>query len=219
VAARTDPHSGQPEAKATPATIAPIGLAFRGFARLPMAAPQGAPNREPEWPPGTWWTRVAAAEGFEYRLATSRGPLFWHDFAYRRLGSNGSLAEHLDGQVYRAAAFVDERLDGCLSIGPEDPALQPGALGLSPADALEGGAARILKTQIFEYYIAETETVVCACFQVGIEAVRKALACGAAKSVEDIGRTLGAGTNCGSCLPELKRIMVHECSAHPPYPR
>ena len=219
VAARTDPHSGQPEAKATPATIAPIELAFRGFARLPMAAPQEVPNRGPEWPPGTWWTRVAAAEGVEYRLATSRGPLFWHDFACRRLGSNASLAEHLDGQVYRAAAFVDERLDGCLSIGPADPALQPGALGLSPADALEGGAARILKTQIFEYYIAETETVVCACFQVGIEAVRKALACGAAKSVEDIGRTLGAGTNCGSCLPELKRIMVHERSAHPPHPR
>jgi assimilatory nitrate reductase catalytic subunit len=219
VAARTDPHSGQPEAKATPATIAPIELAFRGFARLPIAASERAPaDRESEWPPGTWWTRVAAPEGVEYRLATSRGPLFWHDFACRRLGLNASLAEHLDGQVYRAGAFVDERLDGCLSIGPADAPLQPGGLGLTPADALDGSAAGILKTQIFEYYIAETETVVCACFQVGVEAVRKALACGAAKSVEDIGRTLGAGTNCGSCLPELKRIMVHERSADPPHP-
>jgi assimilatory nitrate reductase catalytic subunit len=58
------------------------------------------------------------------------------------------------------------------------------------------------------------EAVVCACFQVGIEAVREAVACGASKSVEDIGRKLGAGTNCGSCLPELKRIVAHERIAH-----
>jgi assimilatory nitrate reductase catalytic subunit len=218
VAAHTDAHSGQPEAKATPAAIAPIELPFRGFARLPLDASPTAPaGLEAEWPPGTWWTRVAAGEGVEYRLATSRGPLFWHDFACRWLGSSASLAEHIDGQVYRAAAFVDERLDGCLSIGPSDAPPRPGALGLTPADALEGNATRILKTQISEYYIAETDPVICACFQVGTEAVRKALACGAAKGVEDIGRTLGAGTNCGSCLPELKRIVVHERSAHTPH--
>ena len=37
-----------------------------------------------------------------------------------------------------------------------------------------------------------------------------ALASGAAASVEEIGVALRAGTNCGSCLPELKRIVNYE---------
>jgi assimilatory nitrate reductase catalytic subunit len=206
VAARTDPYSGQPEAKATPATIAPIGFPFRGFARMRAAL---AP------PAGTWWARVAVAEGVEYRLATSRGPMFWHDFAYRRLGSEARLAEQFDGRVYRAAAFLDDRFDGCLCVGPAEAPPQWDLLGLTPADVPEGGQQRILKTRISGYYMGQTEAVVCACFQVGLDAVRKAVACGAANSVEDIGRTLRAGTNCGSCLPELKRIVVHERIAHP----
>ena len=52
--------------------------------------------------------------------------------------------------------------------------------------------------------------VICACFGVGLNVIRAALASGAAASVEDIGVVLRAGTNCGSCLPELKRIVVHE---------
>ena len=62
--------------------------------------------------------------------------------------------------------------------------------------------------------MGETEQVVCACFRVGLDAVRQAIN-GGAISVKDIGRTLGAGTNCGSCLPELKRIIVDERIAHP----
>jgi assimilatory nitrate reductase catalytic subunit len=59
------------------------------------------------------------------------------------------------------------------------------------------------------------EPIVCACFQVGLDTVRKAVSCGAVKTVADIGQTLRAGTNCGSCLPELKRIIVDEHITHP----
>ena len=43
VAPRTDPYSGQPEAKATPAAIAPVDFRMRGFAltRQPIALPRG----------------------------------------------------------------------------------------------------------------------------------------------------------------------------------
>jgi assimilatory nitrate reductase catalytic subunit len=40
--------------------------------------------------------------------------------------------------------------------------------------------------------------------------VRKAVSSGTACTVADLGRTLRAGTNCGSCLPELKRMLVHD---------
>jgi assimilatory nitrate reductase catalytic subunit len=204
VSPRTDPYSGQPEAKATPATVAPVDFALRGFTR----------SRAPlTLPAGTWWTRVAVADGMEYRLATSQGPLFWHDFAYRWLGPDARLAEQLDGSVYRAAAFLDGHLDGCLCVAPAETSPQWDLAGL--AAAAEDGGRRIPKIEASDYYMGETEPVVCACFQVGLDAVRKAVNSGSATSVGDIGRTLRAGTNCGSCLPELKRIIVDERIAHP----
>ena len=86
---------------------------------------------------------------------------------------------------------------------------------LAAAQAPEDAGRRIPKSQACDYYIGETEPVVCACFQVGLDAVREAVNSGGATSVADIGRTLRAGTNCGSCLPELKRIIVDERIAHP----
>jgi assimilatory nitrate reductase catalytic subunit len=50
--------------------------------------------------------------------------------------------------------------------------------------------------------------VVCACFGVGIAAIEKLIASGAVKSVEAIGQHLKAGTNCGSCRPEIKRLIT-----------
>ena len=49
--------------------------------------------------------------------------------------------------------------------------------------------------------------VICSCFGVGLNVIRGALRSGAAATVEEIGKALRAGTNCGSCLPELKRIV------------
>ena len=57
--------------------------------------------------------------------------------------------------------------------------------------------------------LAETGPVICACFGVGLAVIRDAIASKRATNVEAIGKALRAGTNCGSCLPELKRI-VHD---------
>jgi assimilatory nitrate reductase catalytic subunit len=205
VSARTDPHSGQPEAKATPATIAAVDFSLRGFIRTRAAL---------TLPAGTWWARVAVAEGLEYRVATSQGPMLWHDFAYRGLAPDARLAEQLDGRTYQVAAFLDGQLEGCICLAPAETAPQWDLAALAAAAAAEDGGRRIPETHASDYYMGETEAVVCACFQVGLDAVRKAVNSGAT-SVGDIGRTLRAGTNCGSCLPELKRIIVDERIAHP----
>jgi assimilatory nitrate reductase catalytic subunit len=200
VSAHTDPYSGQPEAKATPATIEPVSFGLRGFARVhdPIILPDG-----------TWWARVAVAGATEYRLATNCGPMVWHDFAYRWLAGDARLAERLEGQSYRAASFIDGELDGCVCVQPAD--CTTPAVALTAADGEDGGAQ---PARMANHAIGETETVICACFSVGVDTVRKAVACGAARTVADIGRTLRAGTNCGSCLPELKRIIVHERVTH-----
>jgi len=51
--------------------------------------------------------------------------------------------------------------------------------------------------------------IVCACFGVGKKTLEQAIAQGAA-SVEALGIRLKAGTNCGSCLPELKALLAAE---------
>jgi assimilatory nitrate reductase catalytic subunit len=208
VAPHVDPHSGQPEAKATPAAIAPVSFSLRGFTRTRHAM---------TFPQGTWWTRVRVAQGVEYRLATDSGPMVWHDFVYRWLGSEAELSEQLDlpGKIYRAAAFRDGDIDGCFSLGPADSPPQWETLEpLSPPDAAHGAAGRSLPMRSASDYVVETQAVVCACFNVGCDAVREAVAAGSARTVEDVGQLLRAGTNCGSCLPELKRIIAGERSAH-----
>ena len=52
--------------------------------------------------------------------------------------------------------------------------------------------------------------VVCACFGVGLISIREAIAPGGATTPEAIGSVLRAGTNCGSCVPELRRIIARE---------
>jgi assimilatory nitrate reductase catalytic subunit len=49
--------------------------------------------------------------------------------------------------------------------------------------------------------------VVCACFGVGRASICDAIA-GGARNAAEIGAKLKAGTNCGSCIPELKRLIA-----------
>jgi assimilatory nitrate reductase catalytic subunit len=55
--------------------------------------------------------------------------------------------------------------------------------------------------------LASSGPIVCACFGVGHTAIRDAIAAGA-NSAAAIGVQLNAGTNCGSCIPELKRLIA-----------
>ncbi len=192
----TDPFSGQPEAKATPAAIAPVTFAMRGFVRT---------RRATAFPNATWWTRIAIANGYEYRVASDHGPMVWHDFAYRMLTEDGKLAEHLAERTYRAAAIVDGEVDGLICIGPSDQPLSMGDL-----NALEGHDDGIPLTRIAAASMTETEPVVCACFGIGAEVIRNAVASGMAGTIAAIGQATRAGTNCGSCLPELKRLVAQE---------
>jgi assimilatory nitrate reductase catalytic subunit len=61
--------------------------------------------------------------------------------------------------------------------------------------------------------LASSGPIVCACFGVGRTAICDAIAAGA-KSAVEIGARLKAGTNCGSCIPEMKRLIA-EAEARP----
>jgi assimilatory nitrate reductase catalytic subunit len=195
-----DPFSGQPEAKASPAAIAPVEYRYRGFvlSRARVAVPAE-----------TWWARASVAGGEGLLLASNDAPQVWRERAAALFGAQAELTEYVDELRggYRVAAFIDGRLAGCLFIGPAAAAPQWDAVkSLFDAETLGEAQRRAVLSGKSTDGIADPGPVVCACFGVGLNVIRAAIQNGAANT-DEIGKALRAGTNCGSCLPELKRIV------------
>jgi assimilatory nitrate reductase catalytic subunit len=204
VAPITDPFSGQPENKATPVSIVPYEYVFRGFAlsRLPL-----------QLPAHVWWSRVTVAGGYGYLFADNADLARWQTW----LGSvtGGDLAEYKDfgGGVYRAASFTGDRIATCLFVGPaRDAGDWDVVKSLFAADALNDDQRRMLLSGKSMDGLASTGPIVCACFGVGRTTICDAIATGAGTAAE-IGAKLKAGTNCGSCIPELKRLITQNAVA------
>ncbi|MEW6690615.1 MAG: (2Fe-2S)-binding protein, partial [Pseudomonadota bacterium] len=53
---------------------------------------------------------------------------------------------------------------------------------------------------------AAFDRAVCACFRIGEAEIRAAVTAGA--TLEKLQQELKCGTNCGSCLPELRRLAA-----------
>jgi assimilatory nitrate reductase catalytic subunit len=199
VAPFTDPFSGQPENKATPASIVPYEYVFRGFAlsRVPL-----------ELPPHAWWARVAVTGGYGYLLADNADLAGWQ--SWLRAVAGGDLAEYRDlgGGVFRAASFAEDRIETCLFVGPARDAGDWDAVkNLFAADKLSDDQRRMLLSGKSIAGLASAGPVVCACFGVGRTTICDAIAAGAGTASE-IGARVKAGTNCGSCIPEMKRLIA-----------
>ncbi len=199
--AQNDPYSGQPELKATPACIAPVEFAYRGFAltRQPLTLPAG-----------TWFARQAVTGGAGLLFATREPPAVWREIAQRAMPAGADIAEYVDERrgLIRIAAFRAGRLDSCMFVGL--PAALPSwdvVRGLFESDQIEEHDRRLLLSGSGGDGALETGPIVCACFGVGLPAIREAIAKGGAASVADLGKKLRAGTNCGSCVPELRAIL------------
>ncbi|PWB79707.1 MAG: nitrate reductase, partial [Methylocystaceae bacterium] len=200
VAPFTDPHSGQPEAKATPSRVAAVAFKSRGFALT---------RRALETPLGTWRANVAVARGHGALLAADMDVFAWRKY-FRGLCGDGDVAEYLDEArgVYRAAAFADDALDMCLFVGPEDQRSAFDAVNaLFEQASLTLEQRKMLLSGRPIDGLEDDGPIVCACFGVGANTIDKEIAKGA-RSPADIGVTLRAGTNCGSCIPELKRAIA-----------
>jgi assimilatory nitrate reductase catalytic subunit len=208
----TDQFSGQPEAKATPSAIARVAFRFAGFLLSKRAV---------TLPGDTWWAKSAAEGGDGLLFASNDGPDCWRGWVQRH-ASGLSLSEYLDEQrgTYRAAGIADGRLAFCLFVGPV--AQRPkwdGAKALLAAELLEERQRRLLLSGQSADGMADTGPTICACFGVGLNTIRNTLASGLAADVASIGTALRAGTNCGSCLPELKKIVAQQETRHGSHPR
>lgn len=203
VASAADFVSGQPEMKATPVGISPMSLSHHGFLMSRDSV---------SFPAATWWAKVSITGGIGYLLASNDGLPAWRDFARQALDRE-AIIEYIDEPrgIYRAAAFTKDRLNACLFIGPASVSSQWDSVKtMFEERAVDPAQRRLLLSGKSMDGVAAAGSIVCACFGVGIVTIREAIASGKAASVEEIGKALFAGTNCGSCLPELRRLIATE---------
>ena len=83
VAPFTDPFSGQPESKSTPASIAPYEYVFRGFVLS---------RKQLELPTNLWWARAAVAGGYGYLFADNADLSRWP--SWLRAAAGEDIAEY-----------------------------------------------------------------------------------------------------------------------------
>ncbi|MBN8938265.1 MAG: molybdopterin-dependent oxidoreductase [Rhizobiales bacterium] len=193
-----DPFSGQPEMKATPAAVKRVAPGVEGFilSRIPVVLPDG-----------TRWARAAVAGGLGTVFSAPEG-IDGTALAGRLTPSGGSVSEMEDAArgVYRAAIFDGARLEAVIFVAAGGrPAWSwiEAQFGMSELSPL---ARKALLAGRAPDGMADSGPTVCACFAVGLTAIKAAIA-GGACDVDAVGRALKAGTNCGSCRPEIKKLI------------
>lgn len=195
-----DPVSGEPEFKHTPVRLEPLEAAWQGFV---LARDQLDLRQRP------YWLEIRARGCWRYELAGDTPPPAWRETARALLG-DGEWLEFEDRGAgrYRGALVRDGRLVGCLFVAPSHQ-LPPRSwlTELFAHDQLdEADRASLLAGRPTADRKDCGETV-CSCFGVGRNTLREAIRTRGLATVEAIGALLQAGTNCGSCLPELRALL------------
>ena len=218
----TDPWSGQPDSKATRARVSALAVTHYGFVltrgnpsgRLssPLVAEAGSASPRPAGAdaaaPLAYWARAPFADGTITFVALDATESDARGFVEALLpeGDRLTIADEGSG-LHRAATLVDGRLETVVFLGHEPTLPSPEWLkSRFAATAIAAGERRALLAGRPVEGAGDDGPVVCVCYQVGQKRIAAAIAAGAA-SAEDVGCATRAGTNCGSCVPELKRML------------
>jgi assimilatory nitrate reductase catalytic subunit len=201
-----DPISGQPELKATPVAVTAIDILWRGLLLRPSEAPLTGDFH---------WSRLPIEQGQALDLAgwtALPSGVASERWVMDLLGADddAELIIYADPRrgTFRYANIVDGRLDACLFLARGDGVLPDraslAALLGTPVEA--DGRAALLAGMSGPRRV-DPGRIVCACFGVGLKAIDGAIRDRRLTTAAEIGEALRAGTNCGSCLPELKQIL------------
>jgi len=196
-----DPISGQPELKHTPVQVSMLAAKTHGFILL---------KSEPTLPNLDYACKIRLPHGWRIELAHSEtfDVLSWLQhhlqqdcetrMEYVDASANVQRLAVFDGSALAAIAFLADRpltfnrnwMQQCLA-----------QTSLSDTDRIS-----LLSGQPADPALDEGKTV-CSCFGVGAKKIERIIVEQNATSVEAIGKCCKAGTNCGSCVPELKSIL------------
>jgi assimilatory nitrate reductase catalytic subunit len=198
----TDPISGQPEFKHTPVRVEAYAPPWHAFLL----------SREPIVFAADYQVKVKGEGYWRYEIAGEASPAAWPAQAREWLSADGEWLEFEDakGGRYRAARIESGRLSACIFVGPtHELPVRAWLQALFTQEQLRAeDRFSLLSGRAPAGTIAEGP-IVCSCFGVGRERITAAIRRDGLSTPQAIGAKLRAGTNCGSCIPELKALIVH----------
>ncbi len=196
-----DPISGQPEFKHTPVNIKPIEHKWFGFilAREELDISEMA-----------YWSKLREQDNWRYEFSDIT--IYDLDWFKSLLGNNEyEWIEYNDelNDSTRYFWFDQTGMQGCIFASLEYKNLPPREWLTEQFTELsieqEQRAKLVVATSGAD--IPDPGPIVCSCFNVGENAIIDFINAYHPENVEAIGKELKAGTNCGSCKPELKCLM------------
>jgi assimilatory nitrate reductase catalytic subunit len=186
--------------KNIPARIERFVAATYGFAVL---------RRKPEHIPAEYWAIAKCNGGWRAEIAFATNPDDWPGFARNILGRASEPVVYEDSQTGRRrfAAYDNGRLTGMLFLAPEPVAVSRewAVSQLTGTDAILSKRNSVLAGRPGAGAVDRGATV-CACFGIGANEIAAAVRSGCC-TIASVGEATQAGTNCGSCRPEIKRII------------
>jgi assimilatory nitrate reductase catalytic subunit len=204
----TDPISGQPALKNVPARVERFVAATYGFAVL---------RRKPDTVDAAYWAIAKCRGGWRLEMACATNPADWTLFVRTLVGGEDDVAVYHDKQTdrMRFACYDGGLLTGTVFLAPEPVAVSrewaisqftvPGVAPLRRNAVLAGrpGAGT-----------ADRGATVCACFGIGANEIAAAVSRGCT-TVAAVGAATHAGTNCGSCRPDIGNIIERQRATRP----
>ncbi|MES0828315.1 molybdopterin-dependent oxidoreductase [Ruegeria sp. SCP11] len=196
VAAATDPVSGQPESKASIVNVTRFNAAWYGFA---VSGHEMNPSCD-------YWAQSLTKTGYRAELAGLDAVEDWHTAARDLFGlpdAEITAVEDPARGVARLACHQNGRLVAALFVSPQPVAVMRDYLATLPQvpnlGLLSGCAPADMR---------DPGPILCSCFDVGVNTILTAIETQGLISVDAIGEALQAGTNCGSCRPELATLLA-----------
>lgn len=194
----TDPHSGQPELKQSPVALRRWPVRWQAL----LVCRQGLSLDR-----GDYWAGFPIEGGWLYRLAGIDSPPLARDRMLALLPGDADMhfADENTGEL-RCAWTHDGQLEAVFLMGKTMPDVDLTWVTRKLGCTIEPEERRILLSGYPAGARENTGALICSCFQVGEIPIRAAIAAGCASS-EALGLSLKCGTNCGSCVPELNRLI------------
>ncbi|MFT5716994.1 MAG: assimilatory nitrate reductase catalytic subunit [Oleiphilaceae bacterium] len=203
-----DPICKQPESKHTPVSIKAYKAQWYGFII----------SRQPLIFEGIDYTVLVNGDGyFHYELADMESEPDWQSYLSSQLTSNASefaWQTYQDDKksVFRTACFADNKVQAVLLVSPHSQLPErswiSSLFSTERDSALSMDERMALLTGKPPLGTPDIGKIVCACFNVGEKTILSAIKEGKLTTPQDVGRSCKAGTNCGSCVPEIKALLA-----------
>lgn len=200
-----DPLSGQPESKHTPVAIRPFVASWYGFilSRQPL---DNADQLE-------YQVTVNGDGYYRYELAGIKPPANWRQLLGADLDAEHQEYSDEGMGIYRAAGYQSNssKLEYTICIARKptvDQLPERGWLStLFAKDSLCAEERMALLSGLPTIGTEDAGVQICACFNVGEKTILKAIKQNDLSTHQQVGECCKAGTNCGSCVPEIKALI------------